>query len=147
MWFLFFSIFFLTTFEKEHAENWQWHRCFSLTVSFNYVCSFHSIVVAFALTALTLRWDLMVWKFSPTLQGVTTCCGRLIPGWIWWILPQQRCALLYLESSVCFKNEKTLSIWTVIPSNSYGDKNKAMSVHYTVKKLLCHCNLTCFAYI
>lgn len=56
------------------------------------------------------------------------------------------CAFL-LESSVCLKNdEKTLIIWSVVLSNSDGDKNKAMSVHDTVKKLLCHCNLTCFAY-
>lgn len=104
------------------------------------------IFVPFALAALTLRWDWMGWKFLPTLLVVTTCCGRLTPGWIWWILPQQRCALLYLESSVCFKNEKALSVWAVILSNRMGTKIK-LWVYITLKKLLCHCNLTCFAYI
>lgn len=37
----------LSLFELRHAENWQWHRCFCLIVSFNYVCSFHSIVMIF----------------------------------------------------------------------------------------------------
>lgn len=141
----------LSLFELSCVENWQRHSCFHLSVIFLMIFAVFPaqqwfIFVPFALAALTLRWDSMVWRFSPTPLGVTTCWGRLTPGWIWSILPQQRSALLYFQS-FCFKNEKSLSIWTVILSNSDGDKNKATSVHYTVKKLLCHCNLPCFAYI
>lgn len=93
-----------SVFELRHAESCPWcgrdvgvHRIFTAW------CCQLNYFLPFALAALILKWALMVWKFSRTLQGVTMCCERLTPGWIWWILPQQRYTLK--------KKIPTLIIW------------------------------------